>query len=928
MSCAQNGVITPAQTTQDTSVELRKSPNDPRAYRYLELPNDLRVVLVSDPSTEKSAAALAVFRGSQHEPSNRAGLAHFLEHMLFIQTETYPEIDGFFNFIRANGGSSNAYTALDHTNYFFDVRNDGFIEGLDRFAHFFIDPILSPEYSAREKNAVDSEYQMQLKDDGWRGFMVSKQTLNPTHPHANFTIGSLETLDGDIHQDLKAFFQTQYSADQMALVAIGRESLDELERRIAPLFGQIKNHKIGPAHPVVPLYSPGALPALLEHKTQKDGAQISFQFPLPSTRSGYKNKAEQYLSNLLGHEGAGSLYQLLSRYGWIESLSAGVSTLDHNTSGLTVGMQLTPKGRQHTEEITDLLFRYIELLKSSPPQAWLYEEQARVAQLGFQFQDTVRPTSLVYQLAPRINDYPPEDLLVAPYLMEAFDASTIIELLTHLRPDNVLVQLAAADVEGASVEPWFKVPFNLITGPIKRRSIMDLEQALAQLSLPSVNPYLPEDLTLVEDDTAPIKRMFDIPELELWVDIDTSFGTPRANLFIEIAVRGGLVSPEDRALGQLYRLLVQDALSEVTYPAYLAGLGYSLSVPDSGFQVQIGGYQDKQLTLLNTVLNSLRHEPFDRERFAKIKASLIKTWRNSTKERPYVQAMAALTDVLNEARWPRPLMIDALEPLTLEQLMDWREKQFAHVAVRGLIHGSVAPSRIADLRDVLTAELLLSPVAFTQPVAERVDDAQLLALDVDHQDAAMVLHVPDPDDTPASRAMSALAAQILHQAYFQELRTEQQLGYVVSVSNRPIAKRGGISFIVQSPNTSAADLEIATLEFMEAFIADWQNQPETKFETQKAGLISRLVEQPKSLNERSQRYWTDLRDAEYQFDSRQQIAAWVDTIEPGHMLDYFQRLQRHLHAQRLLIFSKGRFEDIPLRGRLLSGNATERPSGL
>ncbi|MEE4280590.1 MAG: insulinase family protein, partial [Pseudomonadales bacterium] len=119
----------------DSEIILRKSPNDSREYRYLQLPNKLRVVLVSDPTTEKAAAAMAVFRGSNHEPEAHPGLAHFLEHMLFIQTEAYPEPSAFQDFVSANGGSTNAYTALDHTNYFFDVKASAFPEALDRWGH-------------------------------------------------------------------------------------------------------------------------------------------------------------------------------------------------------------------------------------------------------------------------------------------------------------------------------------------------------------------------------------------------------------------------------------------------------------------------------------------------------------------------------------------------------------------------------------------------------------------------------------------------------------------------------------------------------------------------------------------------------------------------------------------------------------------------
>ncbi|NJN53086.1 MAG: peptidase M16, partial [Gammaproteobacteria bacterium] len=74
-----------------STVDVRKSPNDDRSYEYLVLDNGLKVLLVSDPSADKSAAALAVFRGSFDDPPGRGGLAHFLEHMLFLGTEKYPE---------------------------------------------------------------------------------------------------------------------------------------------------------------------------------------------------------------------------------------------------------------------------------------------------------------------------------------------------------------------------------------------------------------------------------------------------------------------------------------------------------------------------------------------------------------------------------------------------------------------------------------------------------------------------------------------------------------------------------------------------------------------------------------------------------------------------------------------------------------------
>jgi len=901
----------------DTEITLRKSPNDDREYRYLQLPNKLRVVLVSDPTTEKAAAAMAVFRGSNHEPEAHPGLAHFLEHMLFIQTEAYPEPSGFQDFVNANGGSTNAYTALDHTNYFFDVQASAFPEALDRWGHFFISPIISPEYSQREKNAVDSEYQMQLKNDGWRGYMVGKQAINPEHPNSRFTIGSLEVLEGDIHNELVEFFETHYSADQMGLVIVADRSLDDLEALVTPLFGQIKNKDIGPAYPTAELFKAGMLPATLQVQTIEEGASISYLFPLPAAREHYKNKPEQYFSNLLGHEGKGSLHELLTSKGWIQSLGAGVGELDRNTSAMLINIDLTPLGEQHTDEITNLVFQAIDLIKQSPAELWRFEEQAIVAEMAFRFQEKSSATGLVYQLAPRIDEYPAEDLLVAPYLMEEFDAEVIEDLLSYLRPDNVLVEISSPDVVGDQIEPWFKVPFSLARGEIAQTTV-----AGVNLSLPEENPYLPENLELVAANNDPLQAYVQTPELALWLNSDVQFGSPRANIFLELAIEEGLISPADRAIAQLYRLIVQDTLSKDVYPAYLAGLSYAISVPDSGFEIRIGGYQDQQQALLERVLDAFLTTELDPERFATLKNQLIKDWRNAVNDRPYSQAFSAISDTLRSGRWPRPMLIEALEPVELADVQSWRQRKLTSFAVRGLMHGNVEQQDAMQLVQLLRSSLTLAAHDFILPEVKDLDNALRLQLDVDHADAAMVLHVQNSDESFASRARSSLAAQIMHPSYFQELRTEQQLGYVVSVSNRPVANRGGVSFIVQSPNTSAAELEQATLQFIDEFVSAWPEVSSTEFEQQKSGLITRLLENPKNLNEASNRYWADLTENVMSFDSREQVAELVAGLSQQDMQIYFSQVREKLQNHRLLVFTPGRFEAVPQRGQLL-GNAAE-----
>ncbi|MEM7098080.1 MAG: insulinase family protein [Pseudomonadota bacterium] len=909
--CAQ---LLPAPGEEESAeIVVRKSPNDEREYRYLVLPNKLRVLLVSDPTTQKSAAALSVYRGSFHEPLERPGLAHFLEHMLFIQTHTYPEIDGFQHHISGNGGSSNAYTALDHTNYFFDISPQAFPEALDRFAHFFIDPVLAPEYADREKNAVNSEYQMQLKDDGWRGYMVGKQALNPAHPGSRFTIGSLETLKGDIQLDLVDFFETEYSADQMGLVVLSNDTLDTLEDQIAPLFGMIKNNNIGPDYPDVPIYTKDQLPATVSFQTQKEGTLLTYNFPLPNTRQHYKKKPELYFSNLIGHEGEGSLYQLLNKQGYVESLAASVGEFDRNNSMLSVQIELTPQGEEHQAEITDLLFQYIDLLKNTPPQQWLYDEQAVVAELGFRFQEKSNPMGFVYSMAPRLDEFPPEDLLVAPYLMEEFDPDLIQEYLRYVTPNNMLVEIAGPKVKGAQVEPWFQVPYSL-----ERQQFASAKVETDALAIPPANPYLPEQLELVESDNQGIIEVIDIPGISIWQDTEVRFGAPRANLFLEFAVQDGLVTPAERAMSQVYRMLVEDGLSELVYPAYLAGLGYSIGVSDAGYEINIGGYEDKQLRLLEKLIDALLNTSIDPAKFAQFKASIIRDWRNSTKDRPFSQAFTALTDTLRTGRWPRTMLIDALAPITAADLATWRDQRITAFTVKGMVHGNVDASTTESLLDVLSESLKIQTHDIVRADVREVNESLRLEVPVDHNDAAIVLHLQDPDDALSSRAKSSLASQLLHNAYFSDLRTNQQLGYVVSVTNRPVVNRGGISFVVQSPVKGPGGLEEATRTFFNNYVADWMNTDDIIFQQQKAGLINRLLEPPKNLNEQSQRYWADLRRGYDTFDSREQIASLVEALTKQDMQKYFESLLAQMDSNRLIIYTMGKFEDEPEVGEKLA----------
>jgi len=220
-----------------------KPLSDRRSYRILSLSNRLTVGFIFDPQADKGAAALTTGVGSMNDPPSLPGLSHFLEHMLFLGTNAFPEEGSYKTFLKARGGSSNASTSSDATTYHFFVHKDSLLGpegGLARFCSFFTGPLLTPGATDRELNAVDSENSKNLQDDGRRLWQARKALSALGHPFAKFGTGDRGTLTPpgvDLRASLLNHYVTFYSSNLMHAAVLGKESVDELEAAVTAGLG-------------------------------------------------------------------------------------------------------------------------------------------------------------------------------------------------------------------------------------------------------------------------------------------------------------------------------------------------------------------------------------------------------------------------------------------------------------------------------------------------------------------------------------------------------------------------------------------------------------------------------------------------------------------------------------------------------------------
>ncbi|KAL5961613.1 Nardilysin, partial [Taenia solium] len=179
---------------------------------------------VSKAAMRKSAAALCVNVGYFTDPVEAQGLAHFLEHMVFMGSEKYPRENDFDDYVEHRGGSSNACTDGDYTLFFFDIQRVHFEEALDKFANFFIAPLLSQDCVDRELEAIHSEFELCKADDSCRLDHLLTSFSKGDSPYHTFGVGNRTSLRDkpsaagtNVYELLRKFQLRYYNASLMTL---------------------------------------------------------------------------------------------------------------------------------------------------------------------------------------------------------------------------------------------------------------------------------------------------------------------------------------------------------------------------------------------------------------------------------------------------------------------------------------------------------------------------------------------------------------------------------------------------------------------------------------------------------------------------------------------------------------------------------------
>jgi insulysin len=888
-----------------------KPVTDDRQYRVITLANGLEALLIHDPDADRASAAMDVNVGSFSDPVGLPGLAHFCEHLLFMGTEKYPEENDYSTYLSEHSGSSNAYTASEETNYFFDVGHE-YLEGaFDRFAQFFVAPLFAASAKDREIQAVDSENKKNLQNDMWRLFQLERSLSNPDHPYNRFSTGNYETLHTeplekgmDVREELLKFYKASYSSNIMKLVILGRESLDTLQSWVVEKLSSVVNTNATLPDYGVPLLTEGELGTLVKAKPIMDTKSIEVTFPVPDTREHWESHPGHYYSHLVGHEGPGSILFFLKNKGWVSSCSSGAVQVCRGAGVFTISCELTDAGMNHYKDVVVHIFEYLRMLRDEPVQEWIYDEMRDVALANFRFRQKENPSSTTSRLATVLQkNHLPRQYLLSSSLFRKYSPEVIQAFGRHFTTDNFKIFLVGQELEGLNqTEKWYGTQYSndKIDADWMRR--VKSAGRNPDLHLPAPNEFIPTDFSVPdkrakEPQTHPtLLRNTDY--VRLWHKRDDTFLVPKATVRIRLKNPIGHADPFNSVKTTLLIEVVTDLLLEFAYAAEIAGLKYGVLASRDGVEIDLNGYNHKLETLLERILLKIKNFDVDQSRFNIVKETVSKTYKNFGYNVPYAQVAHHSQYLLNDHTWTVQEKREKIEQLTREDIISFVPEFLRHLQVETLVVGNLAKEDAVSISQTISNVLKPAPLSPSQLVNPRsflLPDSSAFHYDVDLEDKANVNSVIDymvqvgKFSNIRTRALLEVLAQIGQEPSFNQLRTKEQLGYVVFSGIKSTRTTLLYRVLIQSEKSCSyleSRIENYLIEILGPMI---RNMSEAEFDKHVAAVVAKKLEKRKNISEEASRYWSQIISGYYDFKQNFKDAEEIKTLKKADLVEFYDR---------------------------------------
>ncbi|KJP45648.1 protease [Klebsiella aerogenes] len=884
------------QPIQET---IRKSEKDPRHYQAIRLQNGMVVLLVSDPQAVKSLSALVVPVGSLQDPADHQGLAHYLEHMTLMGSQKYPQPDSLAEFLKMHGGSHNASTAPYRTAFYLEVENDALNGAVDRLADAIAAPLLDKKYAERERNAVNAELTMARTRDGMRMAQVSAETINPAHPASQFSGGNLDTLSdkpgSPVLDALHAFRDRWYSANLMKAVIYSNKPLPELASIAAATYGRVPNHDISKPEITVPVVTDAQKGIVIHYVPAMPRKVLRVEFRIDNNSAQFRSKTDELVTYMIGNRSPGTLSDWLQKQGLAEGIRADSDPAVNGNSGvLAISATLTDKGLAHRDEVTAAIFSYLNLLRTQGIDKRYFDELAHVLELDFRYPSINRDMDYVEWLADTMIRVPVEHVLDVVNIADRYDAQAIKDRLAMMTPQNARIWYISPNEPHNKTAYFVNAPYQV--DKISARTFTDWQQksAAIKLQLPTLNPYIPDDFTLIKSDKAyPHPELIvDEPTLRVVYAPSQYFASePKADVSLVLRNPQAMDSARRQVMFALNDYLAGIALDQLSNQAAVGGISFSTGA-NNGLMVNANGYTQRLPQLFTALLDGYFSYTPTEEQLEQAKSWYAQMMDSADKGKAYDQAIMPIQMLSQVPYFERKTRRDLLPSITLKEVINYRDNLKARGRPELLVIGSMSARQSTDLARQIQKQLGADGNEWCRNKDVLIDSKQLAMFEKagSSTDSALAAVFAPPNvDEYSSMAASSLLGQIIQPWFYNQLRTEEQLGYAVFAFSMNVGRQWGMGFLLQSSDKQPAFLWQRFQAFFPTAEAKLRAMKPEEFAQIQQAAISQMLQAPQTLSEEASKLSKDFDRGNMRFDSRDKVVAQMKLLTPQKLADFFHQ---------------------------------------
>ncbi|KAF9406616.1 hypothetical protein HW555_013073 [Spodoptera exigua] len=879
-----------------------------------------------------AACALCVGVGSYSDPADIQGLAHFVEHMVFMGSEKYPKENEFDSFIKKKGGSDNASTDCEVTTFYFEIQEKHLPKAMDMFSQFFVSPLMMKEAMQREREAIESEFAIASPSDSNRKDQLLSSLFPEGHPARTFTWGNLRSLKDDIddderlHKAAHAFRKRHYSAHRMTVAVQARMDLAALESYVVNTFGHIPTNKLPSDDFSQFAFKPDTVTpefrSIYYVKPVGDTTEVHLTWCMRSLLSEYESKPHQYISYLLGHEGKGSLLSFLRKKVWALGIYTGNSEsgIDYTSmySLFSTQVVLTKEGLDHVDEVLEAIFSYINMLKKIGPSERIYDEIRGISELlDCMRADTVNIMILSNKHSTPINYDSKEKWFGTEYKKMEIPSKWLNRWLNvkpysqfYLPEKNVYI---TTDFSLVQPDPAYLEAANELGIDLKNSSVKDIHKKVEGNNkntkilshgdlIATVNNFRLDQPNLIRKNR----------HMELWYKPDFKFRFPTALLYFYFISPLSLKSPRDSCLLDLWTDVLQQGLKEEVYPANMADLSHSLYVGDKGLTMKVTGYSQNLHLLVELITREMRSSTknLTTAMFEAVREVRARTYHNVLIKPHKLAKDVRMNILLMPYVSPRDKAA-LIHSITLDELKDFSNRLLSKLYCQILMQGNLAwhdAIRISEnvlstiKWNALTEDEFPDVKVHQLPLGER--KIRVMSLNEASTNSIITNYYQGEATNAKDTATLEVLMLLMEEPVFDSLRTKEQLGYSVFSMMRYTFGVLGFSVTV---NTQVDKFSVSYVDgrveaFLKKFSRDMRRLTEKTLSATKHSLVQLKHTTDYELKEEVERNWREIVSREYMFhrlfleaDAIEKIKladikSWVDNHFPTGNKSKFRKL--------------------------------------